>query len=452
MFYRMKQGESPTQVARRFGLPLQTLISANPHKPTMLVAGVRTWDKVSRGERVHVPLSGSVGADAASDIVAALVSAGGPCLRANVALVCAAQRALGVVVDGKWGSNTAAAAKARGIPNAPGGCSPTPSWWVKGVSACPPVSAAPVPAPAPTPAPQMPAATIPTVIPPEFQALLTINPCLASAAPVICMVQKVLGVTVDGKYGNDTATALRRRVPNAPPGCSPRPSWWAPAGKSNCVAAAPVPSAPAPAPIPATPSVAPPPVAPPSAAPSVTPAAVIPQPAPVAAAPAAVQALLSIDPCSPSSAAAVCAAQRALGVTVDGKYGNDTASAARRVLPGAPPACSPRPSWWAPVGQTNCGGALPPVPQVTPAPPPPPPPGPPPIQPVPGSQSVVAPEKKEISTGAIVAGAVGAAALVGIVAIAATSGKKGSRGARGKRGSRGPSKKSKKRKSSKRKR
>jgi hypothetical protein len=57
-----------------------------------------------------------------------------------------------------------------------------------------------------------------------------------------------------------------------------------------------------------------------------------------------------------------------------------------------------------------------------------------------GQPVVVAPvveDKKKLSTGALVAGAIGALALVGVVAVA-VSGKKGSRGSRGKRGSRGP--------------
>jgi hypothetical protein len=171
---------------------------------------------------------------------------------------------------------------------------------------------------------------------------------------------------------------------------------------------------------------------------------VVPAPSPSAiVVPAAVAALASIDPCSQSSLDTVYAAQRALGVSPDGKYGNDTATAARRYLPNAPAGCSPRPAWWAPKGQSNTpnGGSVPtppprpPVPGPTvviPVPPPAPPPGPG------GQPIVVAPEPaKKLSTGAIVAGAIGALALVGVVAVAAT-GKKGARGTRGKRGSRGP--------------
>jgi len=74
-------------------------------------------------------------------------------------------------------------------------------------------------------------------------------------------------------------------------------------------------------------------------------------------APAAVTALTSIDPCAPANVAAVCAAQRALGRTVDGKYGGDTASAARQVVLDAPAGCAPRPAWWHAAGVSNCPGA-----------------------------------------------------------------------------------------------
>jgi hypothetical protein len=333
MRYKVGYNDSPAKIAHAYRVPFDALIRANPHKPTRKVAGQTTWQGLGLGEEINIPSVGTLG-DAVSDVIAALVSAGGPCNRANVALVCAVQRALGVTVDGKYGSGTAAAARAV-FPGAPAGCSPTPSWWVKGQSACPSVSA---PLPIPVPAAVAPSSAMPPLP----------SPCDPANVAAVCTLQRALGVTVDGKYGNDTATAARKIDPSFPPGCSPRPSWWKPAGQSNCPGAAS-----APAPTPAAPA-QPPPVQ----------AAVIPvQTAPAASAPAAVQALLSIRPCDPSSVAVVCAAQRALGVTVDGKYGNDTATAARRVLPSAPPGCSPRPTWWKPAGQSNCAGAAsPPAP------------------------------------------------------------------------------------------
>lgn len=73
--------------------------------------------------------------------------------------------------------------------------------------------------------------------------------------------------------------------------------------------------------------------------------------------PATVTQVAAIDPCSAVNVTAVCAAQAALGITVDGKYGDGTAAAVRARIPGAPVGCSPRPSWWAPTNVSNCPGA-----------------------------------------------------------------------------------------------
>ena len=62
-----------------------------------------------------------------ADAIAALASVD-PCDQANVGLVWAAQQALGLTPDGKWGSGSASAASARGLPG-PAGCSPRPGWW-----------------------------------------------------------------------------------------------------------------------------------------------------------------------------------------------------------------------------------------------------------------------------------------------------------------------------------
>ncbi len=168
-------------------------------------------------------------------------------------------------------------------------------------------------------------------------------------------------------------------------------------------------------------------------------------------------ALSQVDPCNQTYVGMVCSAQSVLGLNPDGKWGSQSYGAAKARGLSAPSPCSPRPSWWAPVGQSNCGSvsAPPPVPIYgnapvpMPAPMPMPGPAPAPIpMPVPGpggapgggggpggpggSASVVVQPgggvgpvaKHGISTGMIVAGAIGVAALVGIVAIAATSGKK----------------------------
>lgn len=495
MLYRAKQGDTPAIIARTYGVPFDALIDANPRKPTTIVSNghgpVRTWRELLVDEEIIVPVGGLVGAPA-DDVVAILVSAGGPCLKANAGYVCQIQSILGLKVDGKWGNDTATAVRAL-VPGAPGACSPTPSWWVKGVSACPagavapspapapaPTSGltfaanaalsalnadpnycanvskvgssvnkaihnfkgawnaanpsspvpigtgkyepsvaaalssalggasvppgcgtaaapAPAPAPGPAPAPIVTPAPGPRSTPPDaVLALLGINPCDASSASVVCAAQHALGVSPDGKYGADTAAAARRVLPEAPPGCSPRPAWWAPKGQSNCGGGAPTPQ---PAPIP-------PPAPPPAPTPSPTPA---PAPSPTAAAPAAVLMLASINPCQQVNVEVVRGAQRALGLTPDGKYGNDTMNAARRLGVPAPAACSPAPMWWGAKG--------------VPAPPGPPAPPLPAPGPAPAPGSIVQTEKK-ISTGAIVAGALGIAALAGLAVVALSGGKK----------------------------
>jgi hypothetical protein len=124
--------------------------------------------------------------------------------------------------------------------------------------------------------------------------------------------------------------------------------------------------------------------------------------------------LATINPCQQANVEVVRNAQRAMGLTPDGKYGNDTMNAARRLGVSVPAACSPAPLWWGTKG--------------VPAPPGPPAPAPGPMpDPTPGP--IVQTEKK-ISTGAIVAGAIGVAALVGLAAVALSGGKKHHRRAR----------------------
>lgn len=510
MRYQTKPGDSPSRIARAYGITFNALINANAHKPTKMVANQRTWRELAPRETINVPVGGMIGdsfgvGDPASDVVNLLITAGGPCLQANVGYVCQIQSILGVTVDGKWGSGTAAAIRAL-VPGAPGACSPTPAWWApKGSTKCPggattvaptasgssldkvagaalaallgdpnycssvkragtpvntaihnfkaawnaanPTNKVPIntgnyepivqialalalntqqsnvppgcgataaPAPSPVqPTPFNASVPVPAPTPSSY-----VDPCDPANVASVCATQRALGVTADGKWGTDSATAARRSDPNAPPPCSPRPSWWKPAGQSNCAGAATVPS---PSPMPA--------------------------PTPTVSVPAAVAALATVNPCDQSSLDVVYAAQRALGVSPDGKYGNDTATAARRLLPTAPAGCSPRPAWWAAPGTSNLPGG-----NTIPTPPPrPPAPGPTVVVPVPAppapgpapgpSQPIVvapAPEEKKLSTGAIVAGAIGALALIGVVAVAAT-GKKGHAGSRGKRGQRGPS-------------
>src|SRR5258708_508965 len=308
MLYTVKEGDSPTKIARTYGVSMDALLRANPLKPTTFVAGTRTWVSILPRETINVPVAGMVGAtvqDAINAIIA-LTQAGSPCDAAFVSIVCDIQRALGVTVDGKYGSGTAAAAKAV-YPAAPGARSPPPAWWA-------PVRQSNSPTPTPP-------------VPPAVAALATINPCLQVNVAIVYAAQKAIGVAQDGKYGTATAAAAQKLLPGAPAACSPRPSWWAPVWQNNAV-----PSTAAPAPAPATVTVS----TAPGATPSTTPG----------------------------------------GTTTPGMTTTTTATTA--------------------------------------------------------TTTITAPTKKPLSTGAIVAGAVGVAALVGIAALAMS--KKGTRGRRGARG------------------
>jgi hypothetical protein len=439
MFYKTQHGDSPSLIARRFGVPFHSLISANPHKPTVVVRGRPTWNSLLRHETLRVPgrLGGTLGGaptgtlgDSTLDAIDALIHAGGPCLQANVGFVCALQAALGVTVDGKYGTGTATAAR-KIFPGAPPGCSPTPAWWgAKGSNKCagiaiPAIPASVIPASAiPVSMPSIPI-SVPGSVPAAVQALVGINPCLEVNAPIVCEGQRALGLTVDGKYGSGTAAAVQRLVPGAHPGCSPTPAWWGAKGTSKCGGALPV-SFPQMANIPTNlppvtqiPDLPPLEVSIPAQAQPVS----TPVITPVANAPIAVRALASIDPCDPANVSLVCQAQAALGFKVgaglDGKYGNDTANAARRFVPNAPAGCSPRPSWWTPTGSSNCPGAAPSpvapsVPSTTTTSS-----MPTPTAPASPQTVITAPEeKKGLSTGAIAAGALGLAAVVGLIAVA----------------------------------
>jgi hypothetical protein len=444
MLYRVKQNDTPTKIAARFGVPMRSLLGANPRKPTTVVAGIPTWRSLAVGETVSVPAGVGVGfvGSTASDAVSALVAAGSPCLQSNVALVCAAQAALGVGADGKWGSGSATAAQ-KLVPGAPAGCSPRPAWWApSGQSNC--VGAAPTAAAATGGAVGVTAAAA------AAAAALAADPnyCKSVAVPGTLVnttvhnfkaawnaVNPSQAVPIGtGKYEPVTAAALSSALggQTVAPGCGAAPSAPAPSITPAFVA-------------PSSPAVAP--------------------SAPVASVPSAVTALLTYDPCQQQNAAAVALAQRALGQPVDSKYGTDTSTAARRLVPGAPAGCSPRPAWWAPPGQSNAPAAqtvpaaapvavsCPPGTALNPSTgacqPIPPQPAPPsgggapspapsgggagPSQPI-----VIAPEKPGISTGAIAAGAIGVVALVGVVAAASMGkGGKGAHGARGKSGARG---------------
>lgn len=326
MSYQVKHGDSPASIARRHGVSVGALLGANPHKPTVMGVGVggpvQTWTSLGVGEYLNIPRSTGVGdwgvgAIAPAPLMAAhkqisITNPGPHVADADVALW---QTIIGTTPDGLFGPNTQAATKtwqaAHGL-SADGIVGPltwaaamgsaavapaatAPSIQIPGLPAIQlPTFTAPAPAPAPAPVPAVVPAAIPTVTPvaapAAAAALAIVDPCYSGNVDMVCAAQKVLGVSVDGKYGNDTANALRKFIPSAPAGCSPRPSWWTPTGQSNCGGLS-LPSLPIPTPaasiptaqlpIPATP-VTPATSIPVPSIPSVIPAASIPtQPGPI---------------------------------------------------------------------------------------------------------------------------------------------------------------------------
>ena len=138
--YTVNRGDSPASIAKKFGVTLDQLLNANPQKSTTYVKGVRTWTDLSINEGLSLPKAGvrlgyvaGVG-DYATDTVRALRGLD-PCDRENVALVCAAQRMIGLEPDGKWGNDSYIAAL-QYDPEASPPCSPRPAWWPRGRSAC----------------------------------------------------------------------------------------------------------------------------------------------------------------------------------------------------------------------------------------------------------------------------------------------------------------------------
>jgi hypothetical protein len=437
--YTVQNGDSPHSIARRFGIHVRQLIAANPNKPVVNVSGQQTWSALYPGERLRIPHRHEF-------------------LSPQAQPSYAPPQAPWWQQQQQWQQPWQQQQQWQPPP-------PPPSWQQQQI-------------------PQQPynpgrfrfgprgVHGVGTVLAGHryeeelrrlregrrgyeyggmpygvadaglgdagsdaVQALLAAgDPCDPNNTALVCAVQAALGIGADGKWGAGTAKAAQAVFPGAPGACTPRPSWWAPAGQSNCGAAPPalapsaapmvmppliIPTASLPAgSVPADPS-GPPPVVPP-AAPSAAPAA------PPSSAPPAVLAMASIDPCSAANVGAVCAAQAALGLQPDGKWGAATAHAASLAMPNAPPACTPRPGWWAPKGQSNCGGAAPtphahggfapPAPGGAPPAPGGAPPAYTPASVLPGG--IVGP-KGGAHTMAV-AGVVGAVALAGIVALVAT--------------------------------
>lgn len=456
MQYSVKSGDSPATIARRFGVSRQALINANPHKPRTVVAGQHTWQGLRHGETVNVPTGGTVG-DGFLGVTPAAPGGSHPQVKRyagsppdQVALV---QSRLGLTTDGVFGAGTESAVKAFQASNGLAADGIVgPGTWAKLLGG----------AAAPT-------AAVPTFAAPAAAAS-SVGVAGAAAAAVAALTMDPGYCTSVAKSGTAVNTAVHnfKAAWNA---ANPGQSVPIGTGKYEPVVAAALSSALGGIPVPpgcggaAAPAITP--IALPSIAlpqiPSVTPVSL-----PTAGSvPTAVQALASIDPCYSGNAAMVCAAQAALGLSPDGKYGPGTAAALRRFVPNAPAGCSGPPLWWGKTTDNKCGGALPslpsapiplptiplpsiptslplPLPSIpttassTPwsdvptatAPIPVPSPAAPqqtasapsaapstpggPAQPV-----VVAPADKGISTGAMVAGGLGIAALVGVVAVAA---------------------------------
>jgi peptidoglycan hydrolase-like protein with peptidoglycan-binding domain len=448
--YRIQPGDSPGRIARKLNTSVASLFAANPHKARTVVAGKHTWQNVGVGENVHIPRAGvGVGAiaPAAPGAPHAMIKKGSS--GADVALW---QTIIGATADGAFGPKTDTLTRSwQGTHGLAADGIVGPKTWAAALGAGAPVTVA---TPAAAPAPVAASSNLAGIANSALSALRSDPNYCTNVAKTGTAVNTAVhnfkaawnsanpsrAVPIGtGKYEVSVAAALWSALGgtvDVPPGCG----------------AAGVPAAAPPAPVAATlppsvtmpaPSGAPPP--PPMVTPSAPAASNIP---------AAVQALASIDPCDQANSGLVTQAQKALGVSADGKYGNDTSNAARRMMPNAPAGCSPRPMWWAPPGQTNApgsgGGAAPPAmpPQQA---------APPPSAPQPSAGGVTPPsgggssatitmpaESKKLSTGAIVAGAVGVAAVVGLLAAAAMSKKTGHRGSRG---ARGPSRRKSKRKS-----
>ena len=368
-FYLVQRGDSPASIARRHGVSIGSLLGANPHKPVVAVGQVRTWQSLGLGERLNLPVGVGAITPAPLNAVHKQISINNPGPHVADADVALWQTIVGATPDGLFGPNTQAATKAWQAAHglAADGIVGPKTWAAATLVAAPAAAAASLPqiatqilsqlpsipgiTPAAAPAPVPTAAPTVTPAAPAAAAILAsgIDPCLSDNAQMVCAAQRVLGVAADGKYGNETATALRKFIPGAPPGCSPRPAWWTPTGQSNCNTVAAAPS------LPSLPSL---PLPVPSAAPSLPSIpSVLPMPS------------TSSTPLPPI------------------------------VLPTNPPTVVPLPS-------------VPSIPSVLPTT----------AQPGPVQPTVTAPAKAGISPGVMVAGGLGAVALVAMVAM---SGKHG---------------------------
>jgi len=327
--YTIAYGDSPASVAKKFGISLSDLLAANPQKPTTITAGVRTFRELHIGEKLNVPTVGLSGADAIgvgfNFFKAALLPWGAPMEIAESLIAKSLRHRKHVGAPTKGGHNSWERWQ-QVHPGTP--YSDYQNWWNTYGQTGGTIAGA---------------AGVGDVVSDTMNALSQVNPCDQTYVGMVCSAQSVLGLNPDGKWGSGSYGAAKARGLSAPSPCSPRPSWWAPVGQSNCgQISAPSPT-PSPMPVPG------------------------PMPAPMP---------------SPMPGPAPAPAPMPMPAPMPGPGG----------APGGP---------GGPGGGGGSGGGGGGV--------------------TPGGHL----EKHHgISTGMIVAGAVGVAALVGIVAIAATSGKK----------------------------
>jgi len=316
--------ESPAMLARRIGTSVPALFAANSHKPTTVVAGKRTFQSLHQNESLNVPAGalGFVGAIAPASPSAphAMIQ-----LHSSGADVALWQTIIGVTPDGGFGPQTEAATKAWQSAH---GLNPDgvvgPKTWAAALGTTAPAPTAAMPAVAPSAGLLASASAAVAALAADSNYCVSVG---RVGTPVNTTVHNFKAAWNSANPGNPVPIGTGKYEPvvaqalssalggiTVPPGCG--------AG-----AAAPMPTPQQPA--------------------------AQAQPAPVSSVPAAVMALSAIDPCNQANSTIVAAAQTALGVGADGKYGSDTAAAARRIFPGAPAACSPRPAWWSPPGQSN---------------------------------------------------------------------------------------------------
>jgi len=215
--YTVNRGDSPASIAKKFGVSLDQLLNANPQKATTMVRGVRTWTDLSINEGLNLPKTDSAGVG--FNFGHFLKSLANPLTvldPRNLDPRHLAQTTFG----GDSRKPTAMSSWQRWQkihPHSP--YSNYKRWWdtygKKGgtINGAPGVGDYTVDA---------------------VREVAAIDPCDRANVDRVCAAQAAMGFEPDGKWGTDSYIAALGFDPNAPPGCHPRPAWWASAGRSNC--------------------------------------------------------------------------------------------------------------------------------------------------------------------------------------------------------------------------